>query len=422
MGVLPRIAAKLVVATQKMDSQPHRELARRLASLIYHEVRAQVSAYGAIADPAVRDDVRDVMYRVALLYCDAVLNDRLPDSADCEYLAGVGRRRAHDAIPLEAVLQSNRIGVHLLWTHLLELRPDLDEGQVAIRTLGFADVVNTPMTQGYMSERRILAESNEEALRLFVTRLVSAEAEQHDEEAMISDGRSLGLDLSVPNVAALVAQSRSQGHSDAETAVLLARIRPALQAMLPEAPLVATGHGLLAVLRVSSVTEAEHRMLSGVKSLLDPASLVVATGTPRTGGHGLATSYREAQRALALGALVDPAAAVYSYEELQVFDLFKEGEALDKFVTTILKPVLKERGTKRRELMKTLEVLFRTGQNRKQTARELRIHVNTLAYRIHRLEELLGESLTLGENSGDTSFRFQLALKLLPISRLADLD
>jgi DNA-binding PucR family transcriptional regulator len=148
----------------------------------------------------------------------------------------------------------------------------------------------------------------------------------------------------------------------------------------------------------------------------------VATGSARAGILGLATSYREAKRALALGALADAAGTVYTYEELQLFDLFKEGEAIDHFVSEVLSPIFKERGTKRLELLKTLEVLFRTGQNRKQAAHELRIHVNTLAYRIHRLEELLGESLTLGERSGDTTFRLQLALRLLPMTRLAELD
>ncbi len=421
MWALPTIGPVTVGEAQDLGGEPLEELAEALAERIYHEVTVQVPAYSAITDPTVRDDVRRVMNRVARLYCEAVVADHLPGSRDVGYLADVGRREARWAVPLEAVLQSNRIGAHLLWTHLLDLCPSLDEGQSAVRTLRFTDALSTSMTQGYLDERRLLAESQEEARRLFLTRIVSDDVEEQEEQ-LLAEGRELGLDLSVPNVAALVAPAQTTSVSDAEADVILRRVRPALHAILPEAPLFPIGPGLLAVIPLGSGAEAAGSILSGIKPLLRPGLLVVATGTARAGIHGLTTSYREAKRALALGALVEATSTVYVYEELQIFDLFKEGDAIDHFVSEILSPILKERGTKRRELLKTLEVLFRTGQNRKQAAHELEIHVNTLAYRIHRLEELLGESLTLGERAGDTSFRLQLALRLLPMSRLAELD
>ncbi len=419
MWALPRIGRGMVAEAQDLEGEPLDRLAEALAARMYHEVSVEVPAYSAIADPTVRDDVRRVMNRVAQLYCEAVVTDRLPESRDVDYLADVGRRRARWAIPLEAVLQSNRIGVHRLWTHLLELCPSLDEGQSAVRTLRFTDALSTPMTQGYLEERRLLSESQEEGRRLFITRVVSGEVEGQ-EELLLAEGRALGLDLSVPSVAALIAPAAAT--SDAEADLILRRARPALRAILPEAPLVPIGPGLLAVIPLSSGAEAAGTIRTGIEPLLRPGLLVVATGTARAGILGLATSYREAKRALALGALVEAAATLHIYEDLQLFDVFKEGEAVERFVSAMLSPILKERGTKRRELLKTLEVLFRTGRNRKQAARELRIHVNTLAYRIHRLEELLGESLTLGERSGDTTFRLQLAVRLLPMTRLAELD
>lgn len=410
-----------MVIAQIIEIGPLDELAAALSARMYHEVSAQVPAYSVIADPILRDDVRAVMTRVARLYCEAVVVDHLPGPADFEYLGEVGRRRARRAIPLEAVLQSNRIGVHLLWTHLVALHPDLDQGQIAVRTLRFADALNTPMTQGYLEERQQLAESNEEALRLFVTRIVSGAIDE-PEDRLIAEGQTLGLDLSITNVAILIALSRSIGSPDAEADLVLARVRSALHALLPVAPLLPIGPTLLTVLPLKSAVDAAHTISAGIDPLLRSGRLVVATGTPRPRIHGLETSYREAKRALALGAVMASTSTVYIYEELQQLDLFREGDAIDRYVSEMLSAILREHGTKRRELLKTLVVLFRTGQNRKQAARELRIHVNTLAYRIHRLEELLGESLTLGERVGDTSFRLQLALKLLPMSRLADLD
>src|SRR5581483_1477461 len=111
---------------------------------------------------------------------------------------------------------------------------------------------------------------------------------------------------------------------DAETDLILGRVRPALHAILPEAPIFPIGPGLLAVIPLSSGAEAAGTILTAIKPLLRPGLLVVATGTPRAGIHGLAISYREAKRALALGALVKAAGTVYLYEELQLFDLFKE--------------------------------------------------------------------------------------------------
>jgi DNA-binding PucR family transcriptional regulator len=60
-------------------------------------------------------------------------------------------------------------------------------------------------------------------------------------------------------------------------------------------------------------------------------------------------------------------------------------------------------------LVETLKTYFSTGESKAKTAEKLYIHLNTLKYRLHKIEEILGLKLS----DPDVSFRLKLAVRLL---------
>lgn len=63
-------------------------------------------------------------------------------------------------------------------------------------------------------------------------------------------------------------------------------------------------------------------------------------------------------------------------------------DRLDQFIESALGPI-----AGRPELLTTLYAYFVSGRNRARAARRLRVHVNTLRYRLERIESLLGQSI-----------------------------
>jgi DNA-binding PucR family transcriptional regulator len=101
-----------------------------------------------------------------------------------------------------------------------------------------------------------------------------------------------------------------------------------------------------------------------------------------------------------------------SFEEAE--DLLLLGEIAElpitkEFVERTLGALMKEK--RHEELLKTLETYLACDKKKVKTAETLTIHLNTLKYRIKKIEALLGKPL----DSPDTSFKLQLALKLYRI-------
>ncbi|MGO4887579.1 helix-turn-helix domain-containing protein [Anaerobacillus sp. MEB173] len=84
-------------------------------------------------------------------------------------------------------------------------------------------------------------------------------------------------------------------------------------------------------------------------------------------------------------------------------------EELYQFVIDQLQPLIQYNHQNRNELINTLEVYLNFNQNMKETAQELHLHLNTLSYRIKRIEEILGLQL----KDGTTIFNLQLAWHIL---------
>jgi sugar diacid utilization regulator len=374
-------------------------------------VRAEVAAYAAGLPPGFDADLGAVDLQTVQVYFRSLAEDRPPDNAELEFLDTAMRRRFHQGFALEDIQHNWRVEIRVLWGFALELYPSLDLARAGLLTLECADRMAGVAAKAYVDERELSFHSREIATSLFFARLLEAPPE--DAAALEHEGVGLGFDLTRPNIAVLIGPVSPTADSDsAVDDIRMSQAARRLRARFPFSPSLLVPSGLLLVVPKASVADLAAAARSVMESYQGAPRLVVGLGTPRIGASGLVSTFHEATRARALGGIIDPDGQVFRYDEVRLWDLFKEGDSVPAFISEVLDSVLKYDHNHHTQLIETLDIFFTVAANRKETARRLGIHPNTVDYRIDQIEKLLGAKI----RSKQASFRVQLALKLLPLS------
>ena len=132
------------------------------------------------------------------------------------------------------------------------------------------------------------------------------------------------------------------------------------------------------------------------------------TGRPELAPQAL----RQAEHAIEMGTRLGRSGQVIRYEELGIYRLLLQiGDMheLGQFAEDVLGPLIDYDATHKVELIGTLAAYLHQHESLKQTARILRVHVNTVAYRIQRIEQL--SSLDLADP--DDRLIAHVAVKIL---------
>ena len=122
----------------------------------------------------------------------------------------------------------------------------------------------------------------------------------------------------------------------------------------------------------------------------------VGMGNLASSALELARAHEEARQALRLSRRAGGAGQVTSYRSLGALRLLLEVRdpgVLRRFVEETLGPILAYAQRHRTPLLPTLEALVAQRWNQRAAGRQLHVHINTLAYRVQRIEDLLGASL-----------------------------
>ena len=145
-------------------------------------------------------------------------------------------------------------------------------------------------------------------------------------------------------------------------------------------------------------------------AILRPASVSVGIGNLAGSVAELARSQLEARQALRLTRRAGQRGQVVSYRSLGAFRLLLEvqsPEALRRFVDEVLGPLLKYAESRETPLLQTLEALAQARWVRRAAARVLGIHINSMTYRVERIEALTGLSL----DDAETRVAIAIALR-----------
>ena len=147
---------------------------------------------------------------------------------------------------------------------------------------------------------------------------------------------------------------------------------------------------------LAAVEKLGAQILAAAAPVMKPGSASVGIGNLANGVSELARSHVEARQALRLTRRAGGRGRVASYRSLGAFRLLLEvqsPEALRRFVNELLGPLLDYAQSRDTPLLETLEALSAARWIRRAAARQLGVHINSMTYRVERIQTLTGLQL-----------------------------
>jgi sugar diacid utilization regulator len=138
------------------------------------------------------------------------------------------------------------------------------------------------------------------------------------------------------------------------------------------------------------------QVLAGAAPVMKPGSGSVGVGNLANSVAELARSHLEARQALRLTRRAGGRGRVTSYRSLGAFRLLLEvqsPDALRRFVDELLGPLLRYAESRDTPLLETLDALSGSRWVRRAASRQLGIHINSMTYRVERIQALTGLQL-----------------------------
>jgi sugar diacid utilization regulator/GAF domain-containing protein len=236
----------------------------------------------------------------------------------------------------------------------------------------------------------------------------------------------MGVDLKRRYAVMLVAADQPSGESNREGSELVRRrlrgtAERALAQHAPGSLVTMDSDNLVSLVALvdgrdnsATPTRLGHALQAMLARDVPESTFSIAIGRVSEDPAQFRGSYQEALRALRYNRLNGERSQVIAYEALGTARLILESGdrgQLTHVAREALGPVLDYDRKHNTELVKTLFAFLREGQKPAATARRLYIHVNTLNYRLQRIEALLGGPLS----DWDRWLDVQLALKIVEL-------
>src|SRR5690349_8652782 len=147
---------------------------------------------------------------------------------------------------------------------------------------------------------------------------------------------------------------------------------------------------------LATVEKLAGQVLAAAAPGMKPGSASVGIGNVANGVGELARSHVEARQALRLTRRAGSRGRIASYRSLGAFRLLLEvqsPDALRRFVDELLGSLLQYAQSRDTPLLETLEALSAARWVRRAAARSLGIHINSMSYRVERIQALTGLQL-----------------------------
>ena len=321
-----------------------------------------------------------------LLASGATTDDVVIPHQALEFLRGNVRR----GIPLAALLRSYRLGHAWLWEHWSRALQDRveDSGELAAGQdqssafmFAYVDRVSDAMVEEFGTERERLVRSASR-LRAETVRAILG-GEPVDEEVA---SRRLAYELRRHHLALRLSSPAS------EVRGLERAVREAAATLGDGEPLVVPSAAARFDVWYGSFDPVATEVLERYEP---PPGVVVACGRSAERLAGFRASHAQALQAARVASLMDARApGVTSYSRVELVSLLADDLPRARaFVASELGPLAAHDEPVAR-LRDTALAFMRAGGRPTRVAKELYVHHNTVAYRVKRVEELLGRRLS----------------------------
>ncbi len=243
-------------------------------------------------------------------------------------------------------------------------------------------------------------------------------ARDHDD--LLSRSSLMGLDIEAPRVVCCVGIHEGPTGSPLRPPVLSLRSLQVLEVALARrfACTITILQGALAVVLLPHPSGDRTALLRDLGAVLADASRGLG-GMPLAAGLGPActslddypVSYHDAALALELARSRVSGGGVVASEELGVYGLLAgalDPEALRSRVLPVLAPLLESDRQRHTDHVRTLRAYLSNDRHLQHTAEDLHLHVNSLRYRLRRIEQLL----QMDFHDSDDLFQLELAVRI----------
>ncbi|GAC1610960.1 MAG: hypothetical protein NVS3B26_20750 [Mycobacteriales bacterium] len=367
MSVLPtmadRVLADRVLADRVLADRVLADLGSVVDAMgdVY---RAEIPEYASLTEATMTQDVLPVSRRLVELFLQCVVERRTLSAPELETFEQSGRDRLGMGMPLEAVLRAYRIAGRITWTALCgAVQPGQESllADLGARWIDIVDRTSSALARAYLAASYERLRDVDARRRELVEALLTAT----DPSEVAAVSLRFSTVLAGQYVPVLVAGAAAA---------------PGIDLLLAAAP-----QGTLAGHRGDRVLLLVPRRLD---SSYRYAGAVIAWGRPATCGRALLEEVRHVERLLVTALAEGHRDGAFGPDDLLVEQLLLGNDRVAAALRARVGDVLSAKDGSG-VLATTLRRYLECGSI-PETARSEHVHVNTVAYRLGRVRDLVG--------------------------------
>jgi hypothetical protein len=344
-----------------------------IASQMVDVFRAEIRAYGRLPETAVNGQVLDISKQNVDLFFTNLIEGGPIEEEDLKPFRLSARNRAGEGMPLEELLHAYRLGGRLGWQALVEEATPEEQTALlpsAARLMEHIDRVSDAVTESYHEWSRHLASEEERRVReLFDALTTDAPLEPE----MLASAEAQGVPVVDEYAVFVLAVPGSAGHVHAQHAAALRR---------QGAVAVTEGDRIVGLLGKGESEPALGPEPHGLYAVADPA--------PR---GELRTVLADLRSLVDIGLRLGSSGRMEVEDHLPELLLARSPGVGERVRRRALGPLEDYAARRRANLLETLETFIDCDLDRRDAAERLRVHPNTLDYRLRRVEDLTGMKL-----------------------------
>jgi hypothetical protein len=366
-----------------------------LARRMLDELVRQIPLYSHLPQEQLQGEILDILRYNLNVFFRILREGGSPEPGDLAEIRASAARRAEERIPLEAVLTAYHVGALVAWTSLCEeATPDERDELIGLATpvMAYIQTVTSGVAAAYLEEGQAIYGEERDARRAVAEALLSGAPT----EAMAQRiGHALASNYLV--LALSIATSPDEQDTGVEGVVASRRKLRRVEQHLAAAGwgdalvlLSAQGGPVLVPVKGDSAETEQALVQEVLEGVAEAAGAPVTAGVSfRPGVGGVQAAGAEAAEVLRLALELERPPGAYVLDDVLVeYVLTRPSEAARR-LSTVLGPL--DQGP---ELVATLEGYFAADFDRRRAAAALNIHPNTLDYRLRRVAELTGLSVS----------------------------
>ena len=351
----------------------------RLAHAVLDALVAEVDEYAALPPEELHGDIIGLTRTNIGRFVEALAEGRPLSEEAIQEIRDSAARRADEGVPLEALLRGYALSVRVV-VEDLSAGADLDHlHAVAVHALDYLGVATAAAAAGYLDEHQMIQGAAQQQEERILDALLTGRALAGPDQArmpcptvdVVRFAIAPHADETEPGVDARIAARRK-----------LRRFHAELRRRAPHALASLAGDGGIAIVPLEFDGGCTTELVDGLMTASGAAVTAAADLTEVPHIPGAVTTAGEV---LDLVQQLGHGPGLYRLDDVvPAYQLTRPGPARDALVR-ILEPLHGHD-----ELRPTLRRYLETGRNRRHTALDLGVHVNTVDYRIAKVARLTG--------------------------------